>query len=282
MRWLTPGPWPPAGEGIHGDRPPAAVLLHGIPTSAELWRGVLPGITAGPAAAWELVGYGASIPAGRDRDISVARQADYLRSWLRYQGIDRVVLAGHDLGGGIAQLLAVREPGLCAGLVLANCIAYRAWPVLPVRLVAAWGPILRRVPEPAWRTVYRSIVGRLHPDRSVGRASVRVHWAHYARHGAADALVRQARSLRTDDTGSIASRLPVLDLPVRVLWGDADPFLSMELAARLARDLGTAVQALPGAGHFTPEDRPKAIAGAVNAVVREASAAPLDGDRDRT
>jgi pimeloyl-ACP methyl ester carboxylesterase len=75
-----------------------------------------------------MVGYGASIPQGRDRDISVARQAEHLVGWLKHLGIDSAVLAGHDLGGGVAQIVAVRNRGLCAGLFLTNAIGYDSWP----------------------------------------------------------------------------------------------------------------------------------------------------------
>jgi pimeloyl-ACP methyl ester carboxylesterase len=45
----------------------------------------------------------------------------------------RAVLVGHDLGGGVAQIAAVRAPGRCAGLVLANSIGYDSWPIPSVR-----------------------------------------------------------------------------------------------------------------------------------------------------
>ncbi|MGH2380988.1 MAG: hypothetical protein ACRDG7_07175 [Candidatus Limnocylindria bacterium] len=44
----------------HGDGFPV-VLVHGIPTSPALWRHVIPMID-GQALAWEMVGYGHSIP----------------------------------------------------------------------------------------------------------------------------------------------------------------------------------------------------------------------------
>lgn len=37
--------------------------------------------------AFEMVGYGESVPEGRDRDISVARQAAYRRGWLDELGV---------------------------------------------------------------------------------------------------------------------------------------------------------------------------------------------------
>ncbi len=117
MRWLE-----------HGQGYPV-VLVHGIPTSPELWRKVMPRLRGARALAWEMVGYGRSIPEGRGRNISVAKQADYLAAWLRQLGIGRAVLVGHDLGGGVAQIAAARYPGLCTGLLLTNAIGYDSWPI---------------------------------------------------------------------------------------------------------------------------------------------------------
>ena len=107
----VPMRWTEVGAGF------PVVLVHGIPTSPALWRHVLPQVHGGRLLAFELVGYGDSIPAGRDRDISMARQADYLLGWLEQPGVERAVLVGHDLGGGVAQIAAVRAraaaPGWC-------------------------------------------------------------------------------------------------------------------------------------------------------------------------
>lgn len=60
--------WQEHGAGI------PVVLVHGIPTSPALWRHVVSRIGAARCLAFEMVGYGSSIPEGRARDISVARQ----------------------------------------------------------------------------------------------------------------------------------------------------------------------------------------------------------------
>lgn len=66
--------WEEEGEGY------PVVFIHGIPTSPRLWRHVISRIQGARSMAWEMVGYGASIEEGQNRDISVARQADYLAS----------------------------------------------------------------------------------------------------------------------------------------------------------------------------------------------------------
>lgn len=104
----VPTRWIEGGDGF------PVVLVHGIPTSPGLWRHVTP-LVRGRTLSYEMTGYGSSIPFGADRDISVSAQASHLLRWLDALGIGRAVLVGHDLGGGVAQIAAVREPARCAG-----------------------------------------------------------------------------------------------------------------------------------------------------------------------
>lgn len=248
------------------------VLVHGVPTSPALWRHVLPRLHGARALAFEMVGYGDSIPAGRTRDISLARQADYLVAWLQAVGLERVVLAGHDLGGGVAQIVAARHPRLCAGLLLTNCVGYDYWPVPEVRLLQAMGPVVARMPDLFLRLVLRVLMARGHEDHERAAESFEVHCEPYLRHDGATALVRQLRALDARDTMSVADRLPRLDIPVTVLWGTSDPFLDVRHGERLARGLGTRLRPIEGASHFTPEDRPGEIADALNELVLRVAA----------
>jgi pimeloyl-ACP methyl ester carboxylesterase len=143
FRWLEQGDGTPV------------ILIHGIPTGPALWRHVIPRISGARCLAWEMVGYGKSIPEGRNREISVGRQADYLVSWLRHIGLDRVILAGHDLGGGVAQIAAVRNPRLCVGLFLTNAIGYDSWPIPSVKIMRSFGLVVRQ-------QVFRSFLRRGH------------------------------------------------------------------------------------------------------------------------
>jgi pimeloyl-ACP methyl ester carboxylesterase len=71
-------------------------------------------------------------------------------------------------------------------------------------------------------------------------------------------------ALRVENTLTISDRLPSLGLPARVVWGDADQFQKIGYGRRLAADLGTTLQPIPGGKHFTPEDHPDRIAAAIN------------------
>jgi pimeloyl-ACP methyl ester carboxylesterase len=251
IRWLE------HGEGV------PVVLVHGIPTSPRLWRHVMP-LVRGRSLALEMVGYGSSIPDGEGRDLSLAAQADRLLRWLDMVGVEAPILVGHDLGGGVAQIAAVRAPGRFSGLVLTNAVCYDSWPIPSVKAMQRTAPVLRYLPETALYPSFVQLIHRGHDDRARALESIGVHWQHYVAHGAARSLMRQVSALRVEDTIAVADQLPSLGLPARVVWGEADQFQKVEYGRRLAADLGTTLQPIPGGKHFTPEDHPEVVAAAVN------------------
>ncbi|WP_375264183.1 alpha/beta fold hydrolase [Palleronia sp.] len=256
MRWEETG----AGDPV--------VLLHGIPTCPALWRDVAPLIKGRRVLAWEMPGYGASIPEGRDRDISVAKQADYLVAWMRSQGIEKAILAAHDLGGGVAQIAAVRHPEMVSGLLLTNAISYDSWPVPLVSAVAKTGSIAKHAPDGSFHKLLKMMYSKGHETDAAAEAAFDTHAPHYERHGEADAFVRQAQSLDVEDTKAVADQLPALHMPARIVWGAADEFQKIEYGERLAADLKAPLRRIEGGLHFTPEDHPQILAEEINALIQ--------------
>jgi pimeloyl-ACP methyl ester carboxylesterase len=238
VRWLEAG----AGRPV--------VLVHGIPTSPGLWRHVLP-LVRGRCLAVEMTGYGTSIPDGAGRDLSLAAQAQRLLRWLDLLGVEAPVLVGHDLGGGVVQIIAVQRPEAVGGLVLTNAVCYDSWPIPSVAVMRRAAPLLRHLPQMAIYPTFVQLIHRGHDDRARALESIGVHWQHYVSYGAAAALMRQVTALRTADTA-------------RVVWGEADRFQKVTYGRRLAADLGTTLQTIPGGKHFTPEDHHDRIAAAIN------------------
>jgi pimeloyl-ACP methyl ester carboxylesterase len=220
--------------------------------------------------AWEMVGYGQSWEAGEGRDISVKAQAGYLLDWLDELEVKRAVLAGHDVGGGVAQIVAVRARERVAGLVLSNSIAYDSWPIAPVKVTRALGPLTSRTPPALLKRQLALFLRPGHDSAERARESFEAHWPGYEHPRGAAALVRQMKSLRTEDTLEIADRLPELELPAAIVWGAADRFQPIDYGERLALDLGAPLDYIPGARHFVPENHPERMAAAIERVVGEA------------
>ncbi|MDP8932015.1 MAG: alpha/beta fold hydrolase [Actinomycetota bacterium] len=255
--------WEESGEGL------PVVFIHGIPTGPALWRDVIPKVEGAHCLVFEMVGYAESIPEGRERDISVSRQADYLLAWLDELGTEQAVFVGHDLGGGVAQIAAVRAPQRCAGLVLTNSICYDSWPIPSVKALRSASPLVRRLPDVLIKTMIASLLLRGHDDLRRARESLAIHWRPYEQFDSASAMARQVEALNVRDTLAIVDQLATLDVPARVVWGAADAYQKVTYGHRLAGDLRTELRRIEGGKHFTPEDHPDAIAAATNEVVAD-------------
>ncbi len=255
--------WEEQGEGV------PVILLHGIPTSPELWRFVTPHLEGVRVLAWEMVGYGRSIDQGKGRDISVARQAEYLVSWMDQLQIGRAVFVGHDLGGGVAQIAAVKRPDLCSGLFLTNAIGYDSWPIPSVSAMKASAGLMRHLPAPLFKVLLKSLFYRGHDDPAKARNAYRTHSPKYLSADGAVALIRQIEQLDTRDTLAISGELQKLGIPARNVWGEDDQFQKLEYGKRFARDLNAPLRTIKGGKHFTPEDHPVIIAQEVMALVQQ-------------
>lgn len=247
------------------------VLLHGIPASSELWRGVLPLLAGAGYRAWapDLPGYGGTrLPLEADHGLAAA--AELLASWLGGDGTPSpsgpVWLVGHDLGGAVAQVLAVRHPGHLCGLVLSDTVVEDSWPVTPIRIFRALARLglypflagMRLVPNPyAWRELRKGFSNPAVCDRKTAR---RVFWDAKARDPEGRrAFAHHLSDLDPSETVEVAPRLAELEMPVLLLWGKGDVFQPFEGSGeRLAELLPeTTVRLLEGAGHFAPLERPK-------------------------
>lgn len=255
FRWLERGRGAPV------------VLVHGIPSSPELWRHVLPLVSRGRLLAWEMVGYGRSWRAGENRDISVKAQAGYLMHWLDALEVEQAVLVGHDLGGGVVQIAATRHPGRCLGIVLSNAIAYDSWPIPSVRALQLAPGLVARTPQRLLRLQLAALMHRGHEDDRVARESLEAHWPGYGHRRGAPAFARQVRSLRTEDTLEVVDGLPELRRPAALVWGAADRFQKLRYGERLAADLDASLDAVEGGRHFLPEDHPDRMAAAIDRVL---------------
>lgn len=254
---------------FESDGADVVVLVHGIPTSPALWRDVVPLLPDHRALAWEMVGYGGSWKTAQARDISLAAQAEYLIAWIEDLGLRNCVLVGHDLGGGVAQIAAVRRRELFAGIVLTNAVCYDSWPIPSVKVMRRIGVVVANTPPKLFRAVFSSFLRRGHDDQRIATESIRRHWRHYDHQSGPRAFVEQMRSLHTVDTLEVAPRLATLDLPAAIVWGADDQFQKIAYGEQLAADLKAEMTTIRGGKHFVPEEHPEAIAEAITIVTEK-------------
>jgi 2-hydroxymuconate-semialdehyde hydrolase len=239
------------GEG----RP--VLLIHGFPTNASLWRREA-WLLAQPMRVIvpDLLGYGmGEKPSGAD--LSESAQAGYLRELLEQLGVEELAIVGHDIGGGIAQLLAL-DGGLdLRALVLLDSVCFDAWPIEGVKMLQGSTPD-QETPEFVEEILRLTIdLGMAHADR-VEPGAVEQYIAPWQ--ADPSALFRAVRAITGRGLAGRDEELAALDLPALIIWGEDDPFLDSSLAERLGEAIpGSTVALLPGCSHFVTEDAPQTV-----------------------
>lgn len=97
------------------------VLLHGACASSFSWHHQLKGLASKlNVVALDLPGHGLSQPMAHP---SVKRYAEIIKGAMDQLKLGRVFLAGHSLGGGVAQAFALHDPKRLKGLILISTTA---------------------------------------------------------------------------------------------------------------------------------------------------------------
>jgi pimeloyl-ACP methyl ester carboxylesterase len=219
--------------------------------------------------ALDLLGYGDSDKPAKT-DLSLPAQAEYVAEFMMSVGLTHATVAGNDIGGGVAQLLALDRPELVRRLVLIDTVAYDSWPI----------PEIGQLKDPSWdqtiktldlRTGFKEILlrGIFHKER-VTDALVGEYVSHFVGQSGREAYLRCARALNNRDILIRAAEIERLALPALVIWGDADDFQDVSIGQRLADQMPSAkLVVVQEAGHFLPEDQPEEMARLIRAFIKE-------------
>ncbi|MDP9341322.1 MAG: alpha/beta hydrolase [Actinomycetota bacterium] len=245
---------------------PPVVLLHGFPTSSVLWRAIVPALSARMRVITvDLLGFGRSEKPA-EAPLHIRAQAGYVRELLQGNGIEEFAVAGHDIGGGVAQLLAL-EGGVRA-LVLVDSVAFDTWPIEGVRLIQDASPD-QETPEFVRDVLGVALdLGLARPDALPGDVR-EAYVAPFDGVEGARAFFRAARAIDGQGLAGREAELARLDVPALLVWGEDDPYIPVEMADRLADTLAHATEVLlPGCSHFLPEDAPETLADLMSEFLR--------------
>src|SRR6201997_1144014 len=241
---------------------PLVLLLHGTYWS-RVWLPVLDGIAASglrPVAV-DFPGFGRSGGELTVSEASVPRLSEWLLRFLEALGHkEPVMVAGHDIGGGVAQHLMLARTVDVPRVAVVNGIMYDSWPVPGVARF--------RDPAVAAATTRDHILAarRVSVVMALGRPASEAEIAEYL-----DPWTdpRVARSwLALPGAGDDRHTLEVLP-PLRqsttanhLACGEDDRFQTVDYAERHAREIPEPrLVRIKSAGHIPMENDPKAVAG---------------------
>ena len=248
----------------------AIVLLHDIPAGAFAWEAVMPQLSGLKRAVYaiDMLGYGQSDhpwPA----DTSVWGQADVLSLLLRDLNLTNVILVGHGLGGGVAQILATRlYRDRVAALVLVDTISYlhafdANWPLPEMEKHQDFDAPKQTPLEDLIRDLQATLPNAVVSTK--GFANVLKQYVEpWNSELGKEVLFQHIRLLIPYYTNAVSSDLQVAGKPTLIIWGEEDAQMPIKYAERLHREIpGSALVTVPNAGHLILFDAPNAVARAV-------------------
>jgi pimeloyl-ACP methyl ester carboxylesterase len=241
------------------------LLVHGITTYSFIWRRIVPLLRDRfRVVSVDLLGCGDSAKP-LDIPYSLPHHCHILNQFVDCLGIAPVHFVGHDIGGGIAQIFAVRHPEKLRSMTLINSVGHDFWPVQPI--IAMRTPIVRQLAMAsldigAFRLVVRR--GLYHKD-ALSEELMEHFWKPMRDRAGRRAFLHFANCLNNRHLVEIEEDLHRITLPVHIIRGDADLYLSEAISLKLHGDIpGSVLTRIATGGHFIQEDEPETLASSIS------------------
>lgn len=234
------GPKPP----LQVDSPPL-LLVHAAGGTRLDWPPGLRRLPDATVLALDLPGHGKSPGPGRD---SIDAYAEVVIALLDALQLQRVIVAGHSMGGAIAQTLALAHPERVAGLVLIGTGAkLGVHPDILERVIPAQAEVGRLLHDWMWGD---STPAELR-DRGYELFMTIPPEVIHGDYAACNAF-------------DIRHRLGEINAPALIIGGTADRMTPHKFSAYLAEHIrDSRLVTVEGGGHLMMLEQPDAVAGAI-------------------
>jgi pimeloyl-ACP methyl ester carboxylesterase len=258
----------PQGIIHYSDRGQGPVLLfiHGLLVNGQLWRDVVPLLTDKFRCIVPDLPLGSHPePMRPDADLTPGGIARIVADLITALNLENVTLVGNDTGGAICQVVITKYPENISGLVLTNCDAFEVFPP------AFFSPLQYAVQIPGfifalaqfmgWPLSRQMLFSLLAHRRLEPEAENAYFTPLTSSSGIQNDLTKAMRGVSNSYTLEAARSFSNFDKPVLIVWGENDPFFSMELAERLENAFPNArLERVTNSRTFVPEDQPQALA----------------------
>ena len=259
-----------AGDG------PAFVLMHGFPDNLHIYDDLVPHLVASGrrVVTFDFLGFGQS-EKPIEATYSFDQQLSDLYTVVEKLDLGQIVPVAHDSSGAAALNFAVEHPDRTAALVILNA-AFAAlpsaqWPELitlfGTRSLAALTRAIVQSPEQfGWvvnfqREAFKQSLAdkhKAHYDAFLGPIIDK----NFRQDGAGTAFVQMTAQFfhELERNSARVSELLKLDIPVKIIWGEKDPYLTADQAREFGSYFKNASLHLLPAGHWLQIDEPALVA----------------------
>lgn len=245
------------------------LFLHGFP---EFWYGWKKQLEFFAAQGWRAVapdqrGYNLSSKPKGTNAYKMHHLTQDIAELIPQISRGKVVLVGHDWGGGVAWNLAMQKPQLLEKLIILNMphpqVMKRQLSSNPRQMLRSWYTgffQIPKVPEAVFRLfdyklLEKSMAGTAHTN-AFTLEEMEEYKAAWARPGALESMINWYRAYRRSH---VQEDLHIA-VPTLMLWGKKDKFLSTELVQpSLQHCLRGEVYFLDNASHWLHHEEPHRV-----------------------
>jgi haloalkane dehalogenase len=254
--------------------------MHGFPDNLHIWDDLIPYLVAGGqrVVTFDFLGFGASDkPSGAT--YSFNQQLGDLEAVVEVLALDKIVPVAHDSSGLAAINFAIEHPDRIDSVIMLNS-AYAEdsgvlWPemitLFATKSLEALAMAIAQTPEQfGWLLTWqqRKFLDAL-PDAQKPHFNTflgpLISENFIAQPSSGPAFVQMAAQF-FDALEQNAKRLPelkALDVPVKLIWGQYDPYITVAVAERRQSQLKHASLTVVPAGHWLQVDQPAQVAKAM-------------------
>lgn len=252
---------------------PTIILMHGFPDNLHLYDLLLQYLIGkNRIVVFDFLGWGQSDKPDH-YPYTAANQTEDLNAVINQLQLKNVVLVAHDASGPPAIDWALENQHKTAGLVLLNTY-YCDMPTLkpPEAIWLFSTPLIRNIAQPIsllfnkflFRKMYYWQVGKFFSDSNTKNKYLPVLYQQFldqpSAHRAFFSLNKDLRPTIRERSKKVA-KLKEFLRPVRIIFGDKDPYLNPGVAEKFKELFPTGeLFLLYGARHFVQMDQPEKVA----------------------
>jgi 2-hydroxymuconate-semialdehyde hydrolase len=230
------------------------VFIHGIPTNSHLWDQVVPFLNGRyKVLTLDLIGYGQS-DRGPYFDLTLPKQSEYIINLLNQLGISKAHFVGHDLGGGIVQIIAVTHPERVRSIVIADGVCFANWP-LPKVVSIRWPISEEFYPSPLF--IERMLREGVYYPQILTPEIIKDFTAPFNTPTGPEELCQASLALNHHQTEDLVPYLPTIKCPTTLIWGQHDRYLVPYWGMLLHQTIpNSSLKILPNCSHYSMLDNP--------------------------
>ncbi len=242
-----------AGDG------PDLVLAHGWPWSSFSWHRIIPELAKNNRVHWyDMPGYGRSeMTAGQATSLDVQGQvfAEMLDHW----GLERPHVVAHDFGGATTLRAHLLHGCEFESYVLMNVVAMRPWGSAFFDHVGRHVEAFSGLPPNIHKAVVEAYIkGALVSD--IAPEDFEALVAPWLSEDGRGSFYRQFAQADERYTAEVEPLFGDTRCPVKILWGEDDPWIPLDRGKALHGLLGKGSFApLPGVGHLPQLEAPDLV-----------------------